>query len=98
MESTPPRAAQALTNESSGVSRIAQEQPSGCPPQFAAEDQLLTAAQIRKMNADISATTFWRWRHRTNPPFPPPTVTINGKDYWTLAVVRAYRAIMQKVA
>jgi predicted DNA-binding transcriptional regulator AlpA len=57
---------------------------------FPDDDDLLNAREIRRMFANVSDMTIWRWTHSEQIAFPKP-VQIGRRNYWRRGDVRRWR-------
>jgi predicted DNA-binding transcriptional regulator AlpA len=65
----------------------ARVQPTHADPD---DDDLLNAREIRRMFANVSDMTIWRWTHSEQIAFPKP-VQIGRRNYWRRGDVRRWR-------
>jgi predicted DNA-binding transcriptional regulator AlpA len=69
----------------------AQRQTASLAPS-ADEDTLLTAQQVCTKLGGISTMTLWRWLASDRVKFPPPTLRINARRYWSAGSIRCWLA------
>ena len=54
-------------------------------------DALVSKSGIRDF-FPVSDATIWRWRKDESLGFPPPELEINGREFWTVGKLLAFRA------
>jgi hypothetical protein len=55
------------------------------------DDGMLTTAQVRERCGRVTTMCLWRWQRDERVQFPPPDVTILGRNYWRASTVRAWQ-------
>jgi predicted DNA-binding transcriptional regulator AlpA len=58
----------------------------------AGDEVLLPTHQVLAWLGNISTMTLWRWLHSERVRFPPPTLIINNRRYWSAGSIRRWLA------
>lgn len=57
-------------------------------------EALIDSVGIRAETGGKSAMTIWRWQRDPRVNFPPPDITINGRNYWRRSTIRKWQRDM----
>jgi hypothetical protein len=59
------------------------------------DDDLVSAAVVKRENGNISDMTLWRWTRDPRIQFPQPDFVINNRKYWKRGTLRRHRRYIE---
>jgi predicted DNA-binding transcriptional regulator AlpA len=69
-----------------------EQHPEKSSASTAGDEVLLPTHQVLAWLGNISAMTLWRWLHSERVRFPPPTLIVNNRRYWSAGSIRRWLA------